>query len=238
MPRSKRDTAITLSKTQKKPSRENNERLFSQIRDFVDSYQHIFVFSVDNMRNTYLKDVRNELNDSRLFFGKTKVMAKALGVTREDEYRDGLSTLSQHLSGNVGLLFTSLPPSRIHSFFQDFVRTDYSRAGSVATYTFAVPAGIVYSRGGEIPTEDDVPLAHSLESTVRSLGMPTKLVQGKVTLDQEYTVCKEGETLNSNQTRLLKLFGSAMAEFSVRLMAYWSSATGETKLCDSMEEDE
>jgi len=49
--------------------------------------------------------------------------------------------------------------------------------------------------------------------------MPTRLVHGKVTLDQEFVVCKEGDILNSNQTRLLKLFGSAMAEFSIKLIA-------------------
>ena len=65
-----------------------------------------------------------------------------------------------------------------------------------------------------------MPLPHSLETTVRGLGMPTRLVHGKVTLDQEFTVCKEGDVLNSNQTRLLKLFGSAMAEFSIKLIAY------------------
>lgn len=116
MPRSKRNKVITLSKTTKKPGRENNEKLFGQVRDCVDQYQHIFVFNVENMRNTYLKDVRNDLDDSRyvsksarslprqliiltvlsrLFFGKTKVMAKALGLSREDEYRDGLHILSK-----------------------------------------------------------------------------------------------------------------------------------------------
>ena len=147
-------------------------------------------------------------------------MAKSLGLTPEDSYRDNLNQLSTHLSGNVGLLFTSRPPTEIQSFFSTFVRNDYSRAGSTASYTFTVPPGTVYSRGGEVPIEDDVPLPHSLETTVRGLGMPTRLVHGKVTLDQEFTVCKEGDVLNSNQTRLLKLFGSAMAEFSVKLIAY------------------
>lgn len=156
----------------------------------------------------------------RLFFGKTKVMAKALGLSKEDEYRDNLSDLSKHLSGNVGLLFTSRDPESIKEFFDNFVRTDFARAGLRATYDFVVPAGTVYSRGGEVPVEDDVPLPHSLETTVRSLGMPTRLVLGKVTLDQEYVVCKAGQVLNSNQTRLLKTFGSAMAEFAIKPTAY------------------
>ena len=123
------------------------------------------------------------------------------------------------MTGNVGLIFTSQSLAQIQSFFSTFVRSDFPRAGITATYDFTVPAGTVYTRGGEIPIEDDVPLPHSLEATLRALGMPTRLIAGKVTLDQEFVVCKEGEVLNSKQTRFLKLFGSAMAEFSVKLIA-------------------
>lgn len=65
MPRSKRNKLVSLTATAKKPGRENNERLFAQIQECVDTYPHIFVFSVDNMRNTHLKTVRSELSDSR-----------------------------------------------------------------------------------------------------------------------------------------------------------------------------
>jgi mRNA turnover protein 4 len=46
------------------------------------------------MRNTYLKDVRKAWDDSKVLFGKTKVMAKALGTTPEDEYQVNLHKLS------------------------------------------------------------------------------------------------------------------------------------------------
>jgi mRNA turnover protein 4 len=152
----------------------------------------------------------------RLFFGKTKVMAKALGTSPADEYRDGLAELSSHLAGNVGLLFTSRSPQEVVEYFENFVKQDYARMNCISPITFTVPAGVVYSTGGNIRQEDDVPLAHSLETTVRGLGMPTRLVNGKVTLDQEYVVCKEGKKLDSKQASLLKLFGVAVAEFQVK----------------------
>lgn len=55
--------------------------------------------------------------------------------------------------------------------------------------------------------------------------MPTRLVKGKVVLEDEYTVCREGQKLDSNQTALLKMFGVAMAEFRVVVRAYWEAAT-------------
>lgn len=154
-----------------------------------------------------------------LFFGKTKVMAKALGTTPEDEHQVNTSKLSKYLAGNVGLLFTDRPVSEITAFFANHSVTDFARAGTPASREFVIPAGIVYSMGGEIDASDDVPMAHSLEPELRRLQVPTSLTKGKITLENEYRVCKEGQMLDSRQTRLLKLFGVATAEFKVQLVA-------------------
>ncbi|KAF3355183.1 Dynein light chain, cytoplasmic [Verticillium dahliae VDG1] len=78
--------------------------------------------------------------------------------------------------------------------------------------------------------------------------MPTRMVRGRIVLGEEepaedaapgYVVCKEGDVLDSRQTRLLKLFGICMSEFHVELIAYWSAATGEVtdlKKATAMEE--
>lgn len=229
MPKSKRSKIVHTSQVQKKPSKEINAALFELVQEAVDTYQHIFVFSVDNMRNTYLKTVRQHFSDSRMFFGKTKVMAKALGLTDAEEHAPGLHKLSKYLQGSVGLLLTNREPKEILEYFEGFVEVDFARAGMEATRTFTVPAGVVYSTGGEQPAEQDVPMPHSLEATVRKWGMPTKLDKGKVICLEPYTVCKEGKTMDSNQTALLKMFGIATAEFKVQVLAYWSAASGEVE---------
>lgn len=229
MPKSKRSKVVHTSQVQKKPAKEINAALFELVQEAVDAYAHIFVFSVDNMRNTYLKEVRQHFSDSRLFFGKTKVMAKALGLTDAEEHAPGLHKLSKYLQGSVGLLCTNREPKEILEYFEGFVEVDFARAGMPATRTFTVPAGVVYSTGGEQPAEQDVPMPHSLEATVRKWGMPTKLDKGKVVCLEDYAVCTEGKVMNSDQTALLKLFGIATAEFKVQVLAHWSSETGEVE---------
>ena len=64
MPKSKRAKVFNLTQVAKK-TRENKDKLFANIRECIPQYQYCFVFSVDNMRNNYLKDVRRELSDSR-----------------------------------------------------------------------------------------------------------------------------------------------------------------------------
>jgi mRNA turnover protein 4 len=227
MPKSKRSRVVHTSVVQKKPSKEKSQALYEAVQTAADTYAHIFVFDVENMRNTYLKEVRQQFADSRIFFGKTKVMAKALGQTRETEHAPGLWKLNQYLKGSVGLLCTNRAPEEVLQYFEEYTEIDFARAGTEASRTFTVPAGVVYSRGGEERVEDDVALPHSLEVMVRKWGMPTRLEKGKVMLDQEFTVCEEGKELNSHQTALLKLFGVATASFKVDVQAYWSAATQE-----------
>jgi len=229
MPKSKRSKVVSLTKTDKK-TREWKEALFSKIRDSVDAYDYVWVFSVENMRNTYLKDVRKAWDDSKVLFGKTKVMAKALGTTPEDEYQVNLHKLSNKLHGDVGLLVTSNPPKVVTEWFESFVKTDFPRAGTIAPITFTIPEGTVYSRGGQVDPNEDAALPHSLEPTLRQLGMPTRLQKGIITLDNEYTVCKEGDVLDGKQTRLLKQFGIACAEFKVNLVGYWNKKNGDVQI--------
>jgi mRNA turnover protein 4 len=169
----------------------------------------------------------------RIFFGKTKVMSKSLGSDPNSEHLPGLSQLTPHMKGDIGLLFTSRSPGDVVDHFSAYSQTDYARAGTAAIQPFIVPEGVVYSRGGEIPSTEDVPVSHSVETTLRRWGMPTRLEKGKVMLDAPYTVCKEGQVLNSNQTALLKAFGVAMAEFKVQILAYWSAGSGKVEIVDS-----
>lgn len=228
MPKSKRARVIHTSQVQKKASKEKSAALFAAVQEAADAYPHALVFRVDNMRNNYLKDVRQHFaGDGRLFFGKSKVMAKALGEGPEDERQPGLGGLSKWVKGSVGVIFTERGVQECLEYLGEFVEVDFARAGVPATRTFTVPAGVVYSTGGEHPVEDDVPLPHSMEAQVRKWGMPTRLEKGKVMLDDDYVVCREGKKMDSNQTALLKLFGVATAEFRIQVLAYWTAESGE-----------
>ncbi|KAK6093684.1 mRNA turnover and ribosome assembly protein [Batrachochytrium dendrobatidis] len=54
-----------------------------------------------------------------------------------------------------------------------------------------------------------------MEPHLRSLGMPTMLVNGVIQLASPYTICKKGATLTPEQAHLLKHFGFHLAEFHI-----------------------
>ncbi len=157
-------------------------------------------------------------------------MAVALGLTPATSSQPNTHLLAPHLHNDVGLLFSPLPPTAILAHFAAFRPADFARAGTVASRSFTLPKGMLYSRGGELPEEEDVPLAHSTEPGLRKLGLPTRLVKGRVELDADFQVCKEGEVLGSGQTTLLKQFGIATAEFRVEVVAWWERDTGSVEI--------
>ncbi|KAM8927341.1 mRNA turnover protein 4 homolog [Pelodytes ibericus] len=214
MPKSKRDKKVSLTKTAKK-GLEVKQNMIEELRKCVDTYKHLFVLSVGNMRNNKLKDVRNAWKHSRLFFGKNKVMMVALGKGPEDEYKDNLHKLGKCLKGEVGILFTNRTEKEVKDWFDEFKEKDFCRAGNKATYSVLLDVG---------PLEQ---FPHSMEPQLRQLGLPTALKKGVITLLSDYEVCKEGDVLTPEQARILKLFGYQMAEFKIELKAMWSAETGE-----------
>ncbi|KAJ3489221.1 hypothetical protein NLI96_g2284 [Meripilus lineatus] len=234
MPKSKRSKLVSLTKVEKK-TKEQKGALMKEVQENVDKWQYCWLFEVGNMRNSHLKIVRKLWKDSaRIFFGRGAVMAKALGMTPEEEYQNGLHHLAQQIKGQVGLLFTNSPPSEVTEWFDDFHPPDFARSGNVASETYVLPAGPIIQQHS-IPPE---PFPHNEEPQLRKLGLTTKMVRGVPSLDNPHTVCTKGKVLTPEQAQLLKLIGVKMVKFSVGLRAYWHSETGQIVQVEGQKVDE
>nr|CCA14209.1 mRNA turnover protein 4 putative [Albugo laibachii Nc14] len=209
MPKSKRHRVHTLTKTSKKGS-ELKKNIVASLREAVDEYGAVFVFSFENMRTNHLKDVRMELRDSRMFLGKNKVMKVALGRHKEEEYADELHRLARDLSGNVGLLFTKRSEEEILKAFKTFQVPEYPRGGFCATETIVIPKGPLPQFTG------------SMVQTLRELGLLVDLKNMQVILQEDTTLCTKGNLLTPEQAKLLTHFDRKMAEFRLQLVSVWS----------------
>jgi len=210
MPKSKRDRKVTLSKTEKKAGLEFKQDLVEKIRNCVNDYARIFVFSVDNMRNNHLKDIREKWNKSKFYLGKNRVMSLALGRTPEEEIFGNLHKVSGLLRTQCGLLFTNETKEGVLDFFENHTQPDFARSGAKAEDTLILTQG---------PLEQ---FSFSMEPQLRALGMPTALKKGVIHLISDYTVCTEGQTLSTEQARILKLLGHQSAKFKLNMIAVWN----------------
>ncbi|XP_037867106.1 mRNA turnover protein 4 homolog [Bombyx mori] len=213
MPKSKRDKKVSLTKTNKK-GLVHKQKVIEEIRNSLSKYEHIFLFTINNMRNTKLKDLRNDWKDSRFFFGKNKVMAIALGKTKSDEIEEQLNLLSKKLKGQCGLLMTNRDVPDVLNWFKSYQASEYARAGFIATKDVLLPKG---------PLAD---FSHTIEPHLRRLGLPTSLEKGVINLIKEYQVCKKGAPLTPEQASILKLIGIEMADFKLVIKCHWTKGKG------------
>lgn len=73
--------------------------------------------------------------------------------------------------------------------------------------------------------KDGEQMPHSLEPSLRKLGLNTSLLKGIPTLNTDQEVCKKGKKLNSDQAQILKLLGYRMSTFTITLLAHWTDET-------------
>ncbi|XP_058837466.1 mRNA turnover protein 4 homolog [Topomyia yanbarensis] len=218
MPKSKRDKKVSLTKTERK-GLSNKQQIIEDIQECRQKYANIFLFSVQNMRNSKLKDIRAAWKNSRFFFGKNRVMQLGLNFVSDDGEDDpklgkDLEQLREQMVGQCGLLFTSETKETVLDWFDSYSADEFARSGFQATKTVRLKEG---------PLEE---FSHAIEPHLRSLGMPTKLERGIVTLYKDFTVCEKGKLLTPEQARILKLLGKPLAKFKVVVNCCYTKQNG------------
>ncbi|KAJ6559072.1 ribosomal protein L10-domain-containing protein [Mycena vulgaris] len=223
MPKSKRSKLVSLTKVAKK-TKEQKGAMIKDLQENSEKWKYCWLFQVGAMRNTHLKTVRKLWKDTaRIFFGRSAVMAKALGATPEEEHRLGIHKLAKQIQGQVGVLFTDTEPDEVLEWFADFQQPDFARAGNIASRTVILPAGPVMRHHSDPPE----PFPHNEEPQLRKLGLSTSMNKGVPFLHNPHKLCEKGKPLTSEQAQLLKLIGEKMVVFRVALISRWCAATGE-----------
>ncbi|XP_063906779.1 mRNA turnover protein 4 homolog [Zophobas morio] len=225
MPKSKRDKKISLTKTDKK-GLALKQKIVEDVRNCVEKYSSIYVFTFSNMRNELMKDVREQWKPSRFFFGKNKVIGVGLGRNKEEEVGDDLHKISKCLKGQCALLFTDSPKDEVLEWFSSYSCEDFARSGCTVGKTIQLSEGPLKK------------FPHSMEPYLRQLGLPTKLEKGVVTLIKDYEVCKKGTVLSPEQAKILEYLGHRLATFKLDLRAGWVKGTGFERLDGQNEEKE
>jgi len=225
MPRSRRSKVITLTVVKKK-SREVKDKHIDKIRDACGKYSRVYLISTSRADDThYVQEIRKKLRPGEMIYAKNKVMQLALGMTPAQECKANIHKLAQRVSGPCALLFTEKAPADIQQIFAEYRPLDYARAGAVATET------VVLSKGPDTLAK----LHHSIEVSLRQLGLPTQLREGKIHLLGDHTACKEGQEITANAAQVLKLLEIKQAEFMLTVEAHWKKG-GECVGCDMMED--
>ena len=76
----------------------------------MEKYPNIFVFQVQNMRNSLLKDLRQEWkSNSRFFFSKNRIMQIGLGRNKAEEIEVDLHKVSVFINKPLPHIISEFP---------------------------------------------------------------------------------------------------------------------------------
>jgi len=154
-------------------------------------------------------------------------MQFALGKTPEEEQKPGLSKLAHTISGTRGLLFTDKSEEEVKKYFDNYRADNFARAGFTCTRSYKLAAGTLPA--------DRCP--HPMEPLLRKLGLPTKLVQGRVELLNDVAVVAHGDVMTPEQCKIMQIFGVKLATFRMHLLYTWKEgAVSEVEGDDTAEE--
>jgi mRNA turnover protein 4 len=199
-------------------------QLIGKIRKAAERFTTLYVFRTSNSRMQVINEIREHWSDSKVFFGKNKVIQVALGRTSADEHADSLHLVSERLVGQCMLFFSNHPREEVEKYFGSFRATDFARMGMLVTQDVLVREG---------PLEQ---FAHSQEPYLRQLGLPTRLNKSVVMLERDFRLCEKGTKLTSEQARLLKAFNMPLAQTSFDLDCVWQN--GEFEQVGAMDLDD
>jgi len=141
----------------------------------------------------------------------------ALALQKAVEDRLSLSVFSEALQGkDRALVFSQLGPSE----FQETVATllqqssfmDYARKGTIAPETVELQDGPLL--------RNDEPVPHTMERSLRQLGLPVVLKKGQLTLEQPFCICQKGDTLSVSQAEALREFYRQFPLFNISIIAH------------------
>mmetsp|Transcript_92271 Transcript_92271/g.192979 ORF Transcript_92271/g.192979 Transcript_92271/m.192979 type:complete len:225 (-) Transcript_92271:88-762(-) len=224
MPKNKRNKVVNLTKT-KKRTREQKSDLIEEIRDAAEKHKRAFVITIENERNAFMQEVRKMLRPGRLICAKNTVMQLALGMSPESECQDGIHKVAKRLEGQCAVLFSDEEPASVQRKLAEYRPMDFARAGSAAMQTVVLPRGV----------DALAMMPHSIEAHLRQLGMPTRLIEGKIHLLGDHTVCTAGKELTSDQAQVLRLLGNKQAQFAMDVDAHWTKGGAFVDCSDLMD---
>lgn len=219
MPRSKRAQVVHLSKVKKK-TKENKERHVSQIREWLTKFRHCYVLRLENTQTAPLQALRELLKPGRLFCGKNTIMQIAIGVDPSSSAQDDIFKLSAVISETSALLFSDDNQSKVEEALATLEGPAYALPGAPATETIVLEAG----------AETLAHFPHSIEPTLRQLGLPTRLMDSKLILLGDYTVCEEGKPIGVNAAKLLRHLNKHMAVMRAQIVGSYDAKAAKVRI--------
>ncbi len=181
------------AKVRKSPARLRKEEMVRRIVEGVKEFPTVMFADFGRSPADFLQRLRKELSpDTRLMVVKKRLVPIAFSKV---DSREGLNRLLEHIPQRLMIIFSKESPWRLYQRLREkTVRVDIL-PGEVAEEDIVIPAGPTDLAPGPILTD------------LRALGVPTKIVGGKISISEDFVIVRRGEKVQAQIADMLKALG-------------------------------
>lgn len=169
----------------------NKAGYFDKLKGLLESYQSIFIVSVDNVSSQQMHEIRQSLRgEGVVLMGKNTMVRRALKTFVNDtpEYE----RLLPFVKGNIGFVFTNDDLKSIRDKILVNKVAAPARAGAIAPIDVWVPAGNTGMEPGKT-------------SFFQALGVPTKIARGTIEITTDLKLVEGGNKVGPSEATLLNM---------------------------------
>jgi large subunit ribosomal protein L10 len=187
-------------------------------------YDIIGALNMENMPAPQLQKMRAKLRGQvELFMTKKRLMKIAIAKAKES--KPGIEKIEKHLKGMPALLFTAENPFALYRTIKKSKSKAPAKAGQTAPSDITIPAGPTPFAPGPVIGE------------LGSLGMKTKVEDGKINILEDTVVAKEGDAISAPLAAMLTRLSIEPMEIGLDLVAVYEKGTIYGKSVLDVDED-
>src|SRR3989338_3319500 len=196
-------------KTKASPQKKETVHQFIKL---IKEYPIIAAVNMENLPAKQLQNLRATLRGKvELVMTKRRLIKLALEHTKQD--KPGIDKIEEKLKGMPALLFTKDNPFTLFKTLKKNKSKAPARAGQIAPNDIIVPAGPTGFLPGPIIGE------------LGTLGIKSKVDQGKISIVQDSVVCKEGQVISAPLAAMLTRLNINPMEVGLDITAVYEKGT-------------
>ncbi|KAI8143325.1 ribosomal protein L10-domain-containing protein [Fennellomyces sp. T-0311] len=191
--------------------REAKEQYFEKLKNYIDSYQTVFVVNVDNVGSNQMHQIRHSLRGQAVvLMGKNTMVRRAFRTFVAE--RPELDRLMPHVKGNIGFVFTNGDLKEIRNKITENRVAAPARANAIAPGDVYVPAGNTGMEPGKT-------------SFFQALGIPTKISRGTIEIVSDVQVVTGGERVGPSEAVLLNMLNISPFTYGMSITQVFDNGT-------------
>ncbi len=180
---------------------EKKKKAVKEIVKLLKENPIVGVINMENLPAPQLQQLRRSLRGKvEIKMARRSVLQRAL-----EEAKNGVEKLVPHLTGMGALLFTKDNPFALYKTVQKNKSSAPAKPGQSAPRDIVIPAGPTPFAPGPVISE------------LGAVGLKTGVEGGKVTIKQDFVVCRKGEAIKPKVVDVLKRFGIEPMEIGLNI---------------------